>query len=322
MVSAYAISSFACGVTLLVVGIVHVCDHVLGKRWCETSCVGPYLFWDKDNFFDDTNSRYRLTFSLMPKPLGENFAVLGLAVATIRAHFEGAHPSLTSYKSNSLWLLFVGLFASFPFAGGLGIMLGFLCSATAALGVFHHLNGRSGPATLSLRVADGGIFKSAVGCCTTPEWLNKLWNILVTTSLALVVLNNFIHVVRNEFHDWCNDDGNDSCVGPWLIWPDDFFDSINANKFGSVFSLDLNRGLELWTPVLLVLCFVASTPLSWFKASGFLVILACFGAFGYTGNMGILIGMLLFAMALFATVIGFFSDRETTNVPSGYHLLA
>jgi hypothetical protein len=258
----------------------------------------------------------------MPKPLGQNFGVLALAVITIRAHFEGAYPSLASLKNNALWILFVALFASFPYAGGLGILLGFLCSATAAVGLIQHLNGREGSATLNLRVADGGILSTGNGCCRTPEWLLKVWKVLVTISLALVVINNLVHVFRNEFHDWCNDHGNDSCVGPWLIWPSDFLDSVNVDKFGSVFSLDLNRDLELWTPVLLVACFFAATPLSWIKTACFLFILACFGAFGYTGNMGVLIGLLLVIMSIFSAVIGLFGGRETTSATAGYHLMA
>lgn len=315
MDSVYSFSSFLCGVALLVVGFVHLFKHVFGHRWCENDCVGPYLFWDDDDFFQDSNIRFRHTFSLMPKPLGENFGVLGLALLTLRTHVSHSTEIMTTFRQNASWLLLVALFGAFPFAGGLGIIVGFLCVATAALGFVCHVTKAEGPATLSL-VMNGP--DNLGGSCRFPDWFFRFWNVLMVAVLSLTVLNNLIHIFRNEFHHWCDSDLHDDCVGPLLIWPGDFLRSVNADKFGSVFSLDLNRGLELWTPILLVVGYLAVGNESWMMSTFFLVFMALFGAFGYTGNMGVIVGMLLCVAAVISFIIGLFGGREAQSPYNGY----
>jgi len=158
------------------------------------------------------------------------------------------------------------------------------------------------------------------GSCRFPGWFFRFWNVFLVLVLSLTVLNNFIHIFRNEFHNWCDHHkgSDDDCVGPLLIWPDDFLKSINTEYFGSVFSLDLNRGLELWTPMFLVVWFLAFSSESWITNAFSLVVLAMFGAFGYAGNMGIVVGMMLSIAAIVSFLIGLLGGREAQVPNEGY----
>jgi len=317
----YAFTSFVCGIALTIVGLVNFFKHVLGHRWCDSSCFGPYLFWDDDDFFDDRNARFRQTFSLMPKPFGEHFGIFFLAFITLRAHFKHQPQLISSFKQNSMWILFVALFGAFPFAGGLGIVVGFFCSFTAALGMFCHLAKVQGSATLGLSIDN---FRQGGKCGNTrlPGWVFKLWNVFLLAMLCLTVLNNVVHIFRNEFHHWCKKDLNEDCIGPFLIWPDEFARSVNVDKWGSVFSLDINRGLELWTPTVLVIWFLAFSNDSWFLASLFLIILALFGAFGFGGDAGIVLGIVLLVGSGFSMIIAIIGGNEAAQAPVGYSLMA
>jgi hypothetical protein len=320
----YAFLSFVCGVLLLIVGGVNFFKHVMGHRWCDESCFGPYLFWDKDDFFDDRNSRFRQTFSLMPKPFGEHFGVFLLALLTLKVHFHHANARSegTTFMQNAAWLVFVAFFAAFPFAGGFGIVVGFLSCAVAAVGIGCHLLKVPGSATLGLTL-DGNT--RAVGRCgdlKLPDWFYTFWNISLVVLLSLTVLNNFVHIFKNEFHHWCKDNSDETCIGPYLIWPEDFARSVNVDKWGSVFSLDLNRTLELWTPLLLVVWFIGTGSNSWFMTSLYLVALALFGAFGFGGNMGIVVGIMLVAAAVVSFVISALGGHEAHQAPvGGYSLM-
>jgi len=255
----------------------------------------------------------------MPKPLGENFGVILLALLTLRTHFSQSREFLTSFRQNAGWLVFVALFAAFPYAGGLGIVVGFLCIATALLGILGHFTNMEGSATMGF-VTDGARSMDDMGgSCRFPEWFFRMWNVFMVAILSLTVLNNIIHIFRNEFHHWCDDKNahhDDKCIGPFLIWPGDFLHSVNADKFGSVFSLDINRGLELWTPVFLTLGFLAVSNESWMTSAFFLVFLALFGAFGYGGNMGVIVGMMLCVAAGVSFIVSLLGGREA-QLPSG-----
>jgi len=262
----------------------------------------------------------------MPKPLGENFGVIFLAFLTIRAHLttSGSHGEfLANFRQNATWMLFVALFAGFPFAGGLGVIVGFMCVATAMLGFFCHFAKKQGSATLGLVVDSPLTVDRFGGSCRLPEWFFRMWNVLMVVLLSLTVLNNFIHIFRNEFHRWCDDDkrSGDDCIGPFLIWPDSFLDSVNHDKFGSVFSLDLNRCLELWTPLFLVVWFLAAGSESWLLNAFFLVFIAIFGAFGYGGNMGVVVGIGLCVAAVVSFLVAVLAGREASAPNGGYRYM-
>jgi len=214
MESVYALSSFVCGLALLVIGFVHLFKHVLGDRWCEDDCVGPYLFWDNDDFFRDSNGRFRHTFSLMPKPLGENFGVIFLALITLMAHLNNSREVMANFRQNASWILFVALFGAFPFAGGLGIIVGFVCVLTAALGFLCHIMNLQGSATLGIVLNGPRSMDQLGGNCRFPDWFFRFWNVYLLGMLSLTVLNNVIHIFRNEFHHWCDSDIHEDCVGP------------------------------------------------------------------------------------------------------------
>jgi hypothetical protein len=256
----------------------------------------------------------------MPKALGENFGVIFLALLTLRTHMSRSSEVMANFKQNASWLLFVALFGAFPFAGGLGIVVGFLCVATAALGMICHVSNLQGAATLGLVMDGPRSMDQMGGSCRFPEWFFRFWNVLLIAVLSLTVINNFVHIFRNEFHHWCshNKGSDDDCIGPFLIWPDDFLKSVNYDKFGSVFSLDLNRGLELWTPTFLVVWFLAISNESWTLNSLFLVFLALFGAFGYGGNMGVIVGIMLCVAAGISFIVALLGGREAQVPNSGY----
>ena len=279
-----------------------------------------YLFWDQDNFLDDQNKRFRQTFSLVPKAFGENFGVFFLAYFTLKAHFKQQSEILGTFKQNALWLVFIALFGAFPFAGGLGIVLGFLCCFTAAIGLILHVKKSSGSATLGLTLDN----TRPIGKCgnvTLPEWVFKVWKMALVLVLCLTIINNITHILKNEFHHWCKEDSSENCIGPYLIWPEDFVKSVNADKWGSVFSLDINRGLELWTPTLLVLWYIVFGGYSWFHNAIFLILLALFGAFGFDGNAGIVLGVMLLVASAFSFLIANLGGHDVHQAPGGGYSL-
>jgi len=318
MNTVFAVSSFICGFCLMAIGFINFFKHVMGDSWCHDSCFGPYLFWNEDDFFHDGNPRFRNTFSLMPKPFGEHFGIFFLAYITLRAHFHMSHEFLTTFTRNSFWMLFIALFAAFPFAGGLGIILGFLCCVVALIGFICTFQKNEGSPNLAIST-DSAWGVRCGGNLRFPGWFVKIVNLTLTILLVLTIINNLVHVLKNEFHHWCHD--NDDCVGPYLIWPDDFMESVNADKWGSVFSLDLNRGLELWAPTFMVILFIASGNESWTFTAFFLILLSLFGAFGFAGNGGVILGSMLLFGALLSFVLGLCGARESQVPAHGYSLL-
>ena len=213
---------------------------------------------------------------------------------------------------SALLMLLVGLFGGFPFAGGLGVIVGFACCLAAVTGVLLHFINRSGSATLGLSLDTS----RPIGKCGNlefPEGFYTFWNVAIIIMMILTIINNFVHVGNNEFHHWCKDRSDETCIGPFLIWPEnDFLKSVNQEKWGSVFSLDLNRALELWTPTFLVMVFFAFGMDNWHLTTFFLVMLALFGAYGYGGNMGIVVGVMLSVGAMLSFIVAVFASNDTS----------
>lgn len=324
--------SLLCGVGLLIVGVINFFKNVLGDRWCHDDCFGPYLFWNNqdEDFFGDSNAKFRKTFTLMPKPFGENFAVFFLAFLTIAAHFKTSHNHdmfVSGFIPLSAWLMFIAFFAAFPLSGGIGIVVGFLCIATAAVGIFCAVVLKSHPQEATFGYALDSTRSFGGWCnCRLPDSFFKVVNFLVYALVLLGVLNNFLHVIKNEFHHWCSDSHsaqNKQCVGPLLIWPHDVLDSVNIDKWGSVFSLDINRALELWTPLVFLLIFgtLSAGMKSWLSTSVFLILFAVFGVFGFTGNLGIVIGMGLVIAAFLSFFVALFCGEEIKAPGHSYSLM-
>lgn len=244
--------------------------------------------------------------------MGDNFGVLILAIIALRVHFRHQRDTSISFRQNAALLLIVGLFGAFPFAGGLGVVVGFCCCAVALMGLLLHVMNHKGSASLGLSL-DTSRPLGKCGNLQFPEGFFTFWNFAIIIMLSMTILNNVIHVVNNEFHHWCKDKSDQSCIGPFLIWPEDFLRSVNQDKWGSVFSLDLNRALELWTPVLLVLLFLAFGMDSWYQTTLHLVLMSLFGAFGYTGNMGIVVGMMLVVGAFLSLMVAMLAGNETAS---------
>lgn len=279
--------------------VAHLCVSVLGDSWCHHNedCFGPYLTWSRNgDFFKDHNTRFRNTFTFQPKQFGENFGgmLVGLAVF-MRMDFLLGHARTLL----PLALVLCAVFACFPFAGGLGIISGFLLCTLAAMVI------------ASPKLVDFAVKQPEN--CKFPKLAYtfnlRLWTLL---SFGLVALNNVIHVIHNNMREWCDDDSKD-CVGPWLIWPSDhFLDDVNLTGWGSVFSLDLNRILQCWQPVLLLIVYYMQREWVNQTVGGtlFCLLLAVFGSFGYGGNLGIVLGLNLSLLALVDLVMGGELDRE------------
>jgi hypothetical protein len=275
----------ACASLTFLVFLAHFFANVLGEEWCHSHCFGPYLSWNKgDHFFDDSNVRFRATFSLMPKPLGENFGPLFLSLLT---WFKlDAIVQQDKYRvPTTLYLLAVCFWGCFPYAGGAGIVCGFLLLVLLALVLFLPW------------VKDKDLPLPSVNLPTLGTFSSRTAKVLVYGCLALVALNNLVHIVHNEMQTFCHDE-HDNCIGPGLKWPDHFFRDVNLplGTWGHLFSLDLNRVLDCWTPLFLVLVTYLAQPLEHAPVGWFLV-LALFGSFGYSGNGGIVAGLILCLMS-------------------------
>lgn len=275
--------AFATAGVVWAVFLAHFFSSVLHSRWCHHSCFGPYLFWnDGGDMFKDYNVLFRNTFSLQPKLLGEHYGGLFVGALVWLKLDEWAGEKRWTYP---LALLLVALFACFPFAGAVGIVFGFvLCALAFVALVWPPLTHKE--VTLPQLPAFAGL---AVGD-RFKQWLGY-WTL---ASLVLAVGNNVAHIARNEFHDeWCSQ----HCVGPYLVWPqssDNWSKDVNLKGWGSVFSLDVNRLLELWTPSVLVLLLLHAGG----GRSALLLVLAVFGSFGYGGNVGIVLGVNLVLLAV------------------------
>ncbi|KAH9246600.1 hypothetical protein BASA81_015867 [Batrachochytrium salamandrivorans] len=265
-----------------VVFLTHFFSSVMRSRWCFHSCFGPYLFWSEGDIFKDYNGLFRNTFSLRPQLLGEHYGGLFVGALIWLKLDDWAGEKRWAYP---LALLLVALFACLPFAGVVGIIFGFgLCLVALVVLVWPQLAQKQ----ITLPQLPISLPELPVGD-KFKQWLGY-WTF---GSLVLAVGNNVAHIARNEFHGgWCPH----RCIGPYLSWPyssRDWFKDVNLQGWGSVFSLDINRLMELWAPLILVLLILSQTR---YRAIGLLV-LAVFGSFGYGGNVGIVLGMNLVVLA-------------------------
>jgi len=272
-----------------VIALIHLFHTVLDERWCHHDCVGPLLFWNNDGFFDDSNSKFRKTFSLAPSPLGENFGPLIAALFSL-TYLQDEQEGVWFYG----WWLFVTLFACLPFAGGGGIVVGFaiLAMLVSALCLPQI---RTRKITLSMPFA----FTARGGRTETFNSLFRGLQICASVLVVLTVINNVIFVGHSKMHKWCHTEIHD-CVTSWLIWPKrSVWDNVNGPiAWGSVFSLDISVLLEIWAPTFLVVAYYAKGKTLDLGLGFFLLFLAIFGAFGYGGNFGILLGFALVLLAI------------------------
>ncbi|GMH79885.1 hypothetical protein TrLO_g6675 [Triparma laevis f. longispina] len=126
---------------------------------------------------------------------------------------------------------------------------------------------------------------------------------------VLTTLNGLINVFHNVLTPWCTISEAQSCVGPALKWNSGdvgFTADSNADGWRSVLTTDLNTMLDIWSPVLFGFALLATASVrlrsssfiigsisySWTRMGAFLLLAALFGSFGYTGNFGIITGLI------------------------------
>ncbi|GMI40121.1 hypothetical protein TrCOL_g12986 [Triparma columacea] len=143
---------------------------------------------------------------------------------------------------------------------------------------------------------------------------------LVVLSSFLVFLNGIIHVFHNVLNPWCS--GQQTCIGPALRWntgSTGFTSDSNADGWRTVLTTDLNTVLDVWSPILFGFILLStssarirsSRPLigsiaySWTRMGTFLLIVALFGSFGYSGNFGIVTGMVCSGSAMYCFAVHF-----------------
>ena len=301
---------------LILTGVVHFFNFSLGGDWCTgSSCVGPYLFWNEKHVLDDSNARFRELFSFTPTSIARNYIPILLGIVFLRMHTfdESPKPVLVG------GLLFIaGVFGSFPFAGGVGILCGFFCCFSAAFG-FACAYFDIEPKLWKVRIHE------SMSCSISGNYLSESSRIIsILKALAifcifLAILNNWIHIFKNDTHTWCHGHGDDSCVGPWLTWPENSIDTVNLVKgFGETFTLSPDRFLDVFAPTIYCIAFITLTPrITWYKVSMFLLFLSVFGCFGYSGNLGIFIGFFCAAISfctLIAAIFGIKEDSEMLDI--------
>mmetsp|Transcript_2826 Transcript_2826/g.6670 ORF Transcript_2826/g.6670 Transcript_2826/m.6670 type:complete len:146 (-) Transcript_2826:282-719(-) len=110
----------------------------------------------------------------------------------------------------------------------------------------------------------------------------------------------------------------DTLTDATLHWDCEFLDSDCNVGWRSVFTLVPDFFIALWTPVLLgaiaVSVHVTSvrqwTPKNNIVLALFLIFLAVFGAFGYTGMLGVITGVLAAVAGLVTAIIHFAGHKE------------
>jgi hypothetical protein len=299
---AISIGSLVGGFFTFLVGLVHLFHWALPHKLCDddvSDCVGPLLNWDGDEFFtvDDNNPKFRGVFGVGPTVVATVWSPILLGLYTVLAHSHETSRILQNWATLCVWHGFLGVFGNFPFAGGAGIIVGFFNIVISGLCLLAHFFVRG--EVVNMDVLSGrGQFSITLSNVNT---LVKITDVLsiVSVLLTFIVCGAF-HIAANEFHKWCR---GDDCVGPWLTFPDDFFETVNLSGWGSLFTLAPDRFGDVWGAAALSFFTLLVPSSSWFNLMIWHLILALFGSFGYAGNIGILIGFLHSVVAFFAALV-------------------
>ena len=149
--------------------------------------------------------------------------------------------------------------------------------------------------------------------------------ILMLLSGVLTCVVGVIHVA-DAIHPWCTDATADvSCVGRYLVWNSGdagaLRDSNKAPLWRSIFSFSPSIFLDLWTPLFfgLISVFLHFPGLrmkslnNWYRISLFFLITALFANFGYTGNLGIIVGFFTSLVSVLALLTPLFLKPAQTE---------
>mmetsp|Transcript_9098 Transcript_9098/g.18387 ORF Transcript_9098/g.18387 Transcript_9098/m.18387 type:complete len:252 (-) Transcript_9098:399-1154(-) len=145
---------------------------------------------------------------------------------------------------------------------------------------------------------------------------------LVVVCAFLTTLNGFIHLFHNVLNPWCQSSASQSCVGPALRWNSGdtgFTSDSNIDGWRTVLTTDLNTVLDVYSPIIFGVALlstssarirsshslIGSIAYSWTRMGTFLLIVALFGSFGYSGNFGIINGMICSCSALYCFFVHF-----------------
>ena len=154
--------------------------------------------------------------------------------------------------------------------------------------------------------------------------LSSIGKAVILVNGVLVTLTGCIHVINNVLNPWCVVSETVTCFGPALRWNSGdtpfLHDSNGAGGWRSVLTTDINVVIEIWCPFVLGVLILSTASISlrqnvypihqlsysWNKMATFLVLTAFFGAFGYSGNFGIMTGVVNSFSALFLLVVSVF----------------
>ena len=321
---AASLASVAGALLTLAVGLTHLVHDKLDATFCESSaesCVGPYLKWNKDFFsVKDSNAAFRGVFSVRPAVVGAVFPAIAWAAFALHAHHEPARSwAARTWARLAALHLGLALFANFAFAGGFGIAAGFFNSGVSAACLFVHF---TSPARDVVTVDVWGAVRSPK-CTVSALNMSRLVQVADVLSLVatlLVFVAGAFHLAANDVGKWCRDP--EDCVGPLLRWPSrDFFATVNANGWGSLFSNDPDKFLDVWGAVILAVVTLLVPAETWWGLAFWHVFLALFGAFGVAGNVGILVGFFSSAVAALVALVALAAPPPSETGPR-YVLLA
>ena len=234
----------------------------------------------------------------------------------ILVHFPGFKFSFCTrtWLHVSFFSLFTVLFGCFPYAGNLGIIIGFLVLVLTVISfVLVFTRYRHEPTTLLIRLE-----RFHMGCLANNELILTITRVCSLVAGIAVMVLGFIHVFVTNFN-WCPDPPTtNQCVGPSLRWNpsgSNFINEINlASGWGTIFTFVPQLFFPLWGPIILgwitVLQHIEghewpSISVSWGRVFVWFMFLGLFSGLGYAGNLGIIVGFFCILIALLALLIAF-----------------
>jgi len=309
-------------VLTILVGLVQIADQL--SRWCpeNAECLGPALHFDTSNFIEDQNEQWRRVFTFRPDYFADSWAPLVMGLMSIFVHISPSvrwNAICSNWYRICFWWLFVALWGNFGYAGGFGILVGFVSSVTAVLALMIALTFSLAPTVLEISCSIS-LCSCSIACCASCL-VSFSYVAMIAAALGTLTVG-IIHVVL-KFPDPCNPEVN-SCVGEGLFWPgdnQDFVQDINGppsgNLWRSMFTLAPTVLLDIWTPfvfgVIATMTQLTSnrwekTCSSWTRVLLFHLVMALFANFGYAGCLGVLIGFISIVVASIAFILIVFSS--------------
>lgn len=306
------------GLLVTINGFVSIGEQFNSLMSCTgNGCVGPALFWMTD-FVADSNGNWRAVFPLNPVELFNKWTGVFLGLIMIVVHLPGFKFSFCTrtWLHVCVFTIFVMLFGAFPYAGNLGVLVGFfqlplvfLSFLMAFVPAYRHA-----PTTLNVSSEKAKRF-CQLGCLVDNALFLNISKGLSLGVAFFVIAVGLVHVFTHNF-DWCPTMQWSECAGPSLRWNSANMDFLREGNDGTgwrqIFTFKIDTFCALWGPIILgyitALQHVrghlwTSIYQSWPRVFMWFMFLGLFAAFGYAGNLGVLCGFACMVVALFALLI-------------------